>query len=526
MSLEFNEPVKPEPVSKQKKKRILSIIIVCVLLVGAIIAFVWYISPRQRMLRAIEHSDYNEVVSIMNKNSDVLDDKTIHILSQKLTTIELKYREGEMDYETALSQIGVIKGLENDSLNETADQVQNKILAVDYSKKAYNQGIAALDAGEYGKAVIFFEDVIDSDIDNYSSAQQKKNEAVEKYRDEVLAKANDKAETNNYIEAISLLQASFGVIPDDKIIKAKIIEYHQIDKNQNIDKILSSAKDGAENGDLIGAIELIRSNIIMYDNDQRLVEKLQEYSSSFVSKAIAQVKEKENEKKYDEAIQLLSDALGKLPNNAELSDKLSQIQYTKNLAELAEKKANVLNEAENAFNADGYAKAIEILQSVPELKEDLDITNKIAEYRKFEPVSLYDLIELNNKKISNKAETLVDTFKNDYTGAGKLFSMFIDWFSSPEYTFYTNYKYSKLKGKCAVHEDFVGEGELIVYAGKEGYNGTANTPLYKIKIDRSTKPFEIDVDISGNEWITIDFRGITRGSGDGRLLCIDWTVSK
>lgn len=296
MSFEFIEPVKPEPVSKKKKKRILSIIIACFLLVGAIIAFVWYISPRQRMLRAIEHLDYNEVVSIMNKNSDVLDDKTIHILSQKLTTIELKYREGEMDYETALSQIGVIKGLENDSLNETADQVQNKILAVDYSKKAYNQGIAALDAGEYGKAVIFFEDVIDSDIDNYSSAQQKKNEAVEKYRDEVLEKANDKAETNNYIEAISLLQASFGVIPDDKIIKAKIIEYHQIDKNQNIDKILSSAKDGAENGNLIGAIELIRSNIIMYDNDQRLVEKLQEYSSSFVSKAIAQVKEKENEK--------------------------------------------------------------------------------------------------------------------------------------------------------------------------------------------------------------------------------------
>ena len=529
MSLKFHEPSKPVKMSKQKRKLIVLIIAACVVLVSSIIVFSWYMSPKQRLIRAIEHSDYNEAISIKNRNSDVLDEKMLHNLSEKLTMIEMDYREGKTDYETALSQIGLIKSLGNESLIETADQLQKAVSDVDYSQKAYNQGVVALEAGQYGKAVIFFGDVIDSDVNNYSSAQQKRNEAVEKYRNELISEANKKVETNDYAAAISILQASFDIIPDDQIINAKISEYHQMDKNQNIDRILSCSSDAASKGDFIGAVKLIETNITEYDNDKRLSDKLQEYTSSFVSKVISQVKVKEEEQNYEEAIRLLTDALDKLPNNAELSDRLTQVQNFKKTLDLSKLKEQVLKEAEEAFSSDGYAKAIQVLQSASELQSDTDIISKISAYREYAPVSVYDLIELNKRELSNSSKTLIDTFNNDHTGTGTIFTMdlYINamWETiGTEYTLFTDKKYSKLKGTCAVHEDFKGQAELIVYGGKEGYNGEANTPLYRMKIDRSTKPFEIDVDISGNEWITIDFQNVKSGYGD--LICIDWTVNK
>lgn len=530
MSLKIHDGGKPAPMPQKRKMHITIIIAACLVVIIAVVLFARYMSPRQRMIRAIEHSDYDTALKIKNNHSDVIDENLLHSLSEQLTMIEMDFRDGKMDYETALSQIGVIKSLGDDSLKEAADQLQKTISDIDYSQKAYNQGIAALEADEYGKAVIFFGDVIDSDVNNYSSAQQKRDEAIEKYRDEVLSKANQKAESNDYAAAISILQTSFDIIPDDHIITAKISEYHQMDKNQNIDAILSGASDAAAKGDLIGAINLIQTNITKYDNDKRLSDKLQEYTSSFVSRIMSQVKAQEDKQNHEEAIRLLTDAIEKLPNNTELSDKLAQVQNAKKAMELSNLKEQVLKEAEEAFSTDGYAKAIQILQSASELQNDADIINKISAYREYAPVSVYDLIELNKRELSNDAQSLIDTFNNDHTGDGIIFTMYTTshpiYREGSEYTFYTEKKYAKLTGRCAVHEDFEGEAVIEVYGGKEGYYGDGNSPLYKVNIDRSTKTFEINVDISGYEWITIDYHYSPNRTGRGKVICIDWAVSK
>ena len=524
MSLKFHEPSKPLKMSKQKRKLIVLIIAACVVLVSSIIVFAWYMSPRQRMLRAIERSDYNEVISIKNKNSDVLDKKALHLLSEKLTMIEMDYKNGKMDYETALSQIGFIKSIGDSSLGEAADQLQNTISAIDYSKKAYNQGVVALEAGEYGKAIIFLGDVIDSDIDNYSSAQNKRNEAVEKYRDEVIAKANVKAELNDYAAAISILQASFDIIPNDQIINAKISEYHQLDKNQNIDRILSDANASAAKGDLIEAINLIETNITKYDNDERLMNQMNDYTSSFVRNVLTQVKEKENEKNYGEAIRLLTDALNKLPNNVELSDKLSHVQKTKEETELAERKEQLLKEADEALKTDGYEKAISILQSDTSLVSDSDIKAKISEYQTYKPINLFSLDFWDSNNNVTRVEgpySMKDNLGNEHPASYQIHD--IDW------TTYVTYRidgvYNHLKGVFFLDYD----SRSTSRSGTINVYNDDNSIIYTVTISKGIDPVNFSVDISGIKNLKIEYISHTGPMADfpgHEFSLCDVTVSK
>lgn len=199
---------------------------------------------------------------------------------------------------------------------------------------------------------------------------------------------------------------------------------------------------------------------------------------------------------FDSAVEVLSKAKTELPDNNTLSAKLSQVEADKKKYDLSIKKEQILKEAEEAFNSQGYESALSLLQSVSELSSDPDINEKISEYKEYEPVSVFNLIELNRDELKNWANSLVDTFNNDYTGAGRVFSLLTSAnglaFNYDEHTWYTENKYTHLKGKCAVHEDFKGEAELMVYGGKEGYHGDNSNLLYKIKVDRSTKPFDIE----------------------------------
>ena len=140
--------------------------------------------------------------------------------------------------------------------------------------------------------------------------------------------------------------------------------------------------------------------------------------------------------KYGEAITAVNNSSDSLKNDKDIIEKknVCVIKY----------RAQVLSKAETAFNNSGYNKAISILNDALNiLPGDNEITNKIASYKEYEPVSLFDLKLMNQTNNYNPRE-LTDPRGNVVSNAV--------YIGDNEY--YTEGKYSKFSCTVDPIEDF------------------------------------------------------------------------
>ena len=447
-------PVKTEPPKKKKggKAKVILIVIVIALLATAIAAGVlyyrWYTNPEQQLLRALDAGDYEEAVEIMEdepsvRRSDALEKQ----LKKRIADIKSGFTDESITYEEAKAKLEAMEDLEVKKLASELKEVRAYVDKLNKSRTNFATAESFFKTGDYADAIKNYRKVIEEDP-KYAVSAEKLTEAVNKYRDENLAKAAEYAQTQLYTEAIGQLQEALEVIPED----AKITEQIRIYEKDHGEKLkadaLQDAQAYAEKGDYLNAVKTLENIIGKLGSDAEMSSAYNQYSQQYVAGVITEVDGKVSQKDFDSAVSSLHSALKNLPGN-------------------------------------------EVL------------TNKLKEVEAKQPISITELLAVNTGYWEEwNSGNPTDPFGNDYSGACNyvvfvgydLLSKNLDHYA--EYRLYG--KYTMLTGTIATHIDSPENkiNRLQIFADDKLVYNSPN-------LGRKTDAIDFSIDVSGVEYVKI-----------------------
>ncbi|MDE6254353.1 MAG: zinc-ribbon domain-containing protein [Lachnospiraceae bacterium] len=195
--------------------------------------------------------DVNDELEIALFNSGLLTDKYISELEQtiknKVEKAENEYIEKSIVYDDLEAQIGKYKKYKNDKISDLVNDTISKAESLKKSRESFEKGIKSLDEKQYRDALENLSSVIAED-ENYSSAQEKIQEIVPLYKQEVMEKTNQNVASNNYYAALSELKSLQKYCSDQDVSdKISDIEKQKSDYDAEQDRIqIQSYKDNQE----------------------------------------------------------------------------------------------------------------------------------------------------------------------------------------------------------------------------------------------------------------------------------------
>lgn len=164
-----------------------------------------------------------------------------------------------------------------------------------------------------------------SEIDNNSEQTTTANtndEIKEETKTKILDEAKKYADENDYKSAISVIKDAQSNYGDDTDYIKALNSYSAAYKTEAINE----SEELANNGDYHGALQKMADAIaVIGDSDQKLLSKKQEYETKYVETTVAKADSLANDEKYDEALNLLSDAQKNAPESNQLKTKYDEI---------------------------------------------------------------------------------------------------------------------------------------------------------------------------------------------------------
>ena len=180
-----------------------------------------------------------------------------------------------------------------------------------------------------------------------------------------------------------------------------------------------------------------------------------------------------------------------------------------------------------ATTVDGYIQSEQFDEATAFLGDAEDIlpdSQKLTELRSTVqdavPVNLSDM-KISESENFEKVDELgvkEDVIGNIYS-PGNLYKMTDGEYSESYATYYLNNQYKRIKGRIAVADDSGKvNGQFTIYGdnGKILYNSG--------EMSRTTAPIDVDIDVSGVQWITLG--ATNQESSSFRLLVSDFVLYK
>lgn len=296
-------------------------------------------------------------------------------------------------------------------------------------------------------------------------------------------------ERGDYEEAIQTLKGvannSTSYVDAQKLLAEAIDQYRS--------KLIDTASTYVEKADYKLAVDILNAGLLVIPEDEKLLQTIKDYSSAYTNTvratAISEAEAYAAEQDYANAITTIWDAKDEVGADIEL-DALQQ-KY------IIEYKDFALIQADKIFNSEGYEAAIQFLKEVQSLPlSDSELSNAIAEYESYRPVSLDNLeIWQHGDLICGPFtdEVVTDNYGNSYhtfyRGNSKS-----NWGIS--YSQYNVYKidkqYTKLSGVFCLKKRWNSiktDSYLYIYGD--------DVLLEKYTITGGDEPIEFSVDISG-----------------------------
>lgn len=219
--------------------------------------------------------------------------------------------------------------------------------------------------------------------------------------------------------------------------------------NQAIEQLLKQATDYWNNADYVQALTVLKNTSVQSEDIQLLYSN---YSTEYTLTVLAQADSMIAEKRYDEAVSLLTAGQSLVSDPTEIQNKISQIR-----------------------------------DNAPAKLSKLKITSS----------RFFDIQD---------SKSLVDTVGNNYP-SGNLFTTYAEGDSNYGYaSFYLGKKYSGISGTIAVSdesEDVGLEGWIEIYSiTGEDYTRLYQSPM----LNRMSTPISLpDLNLSNAEWIEIRY---------------------
>lgn len=397
----------------------------------------------------------------------------------------------------ALIIIGVIITISAiSSHNARIEAENNRIVANGKSTndldRDYEEVKSLYSNGKYEEALDKIEQ-IPSVYKNYDEVQNTKNEIIKSYSDATIAKADEYVAAEKYADALSLLTNAMNKTDNYQPLKSKYDEVLIGCKSS----YLAKAKSYADSGNYTQAISTLETISSVIESDADIDARLLEYKKAIINDKLA---EYEKTGDYASAIAYLESELPNVSNDVDLTAKLNSYKKTY--------KEKVLAEAESAYKTKGYKEAVSILNdAIKIIPNDTDISAKIEYYNQQAPDELKDITVITGD-VDIEDEICTDLLGNDYP-PDNLCSVNKGWGSDGQAILYINNKYKSLKGQVIKgrKDPFGGTIDEIYIYGTNDESAEKKTLLYSKKFYDTTEPEDIEINISGYKYLSIENDG-------------------
>lgn len=241
---------------------IIAIIVICILVSNAN-------NPVNKMINAINQGDYDTAEELYYDNYVALSDNqaVIDAIQAQVDAVEKSYKEGSIDYDTAMDKLNDIYYLPM-SYKTTLSDVKSEMYDLKSSADYLEQGNKYLEEKYYSNAIYYYNKVLENDTANYKKAQEQKEKAINGIRQQYLDDAKKDFNNGDYRYAISDLQNALDndYLQDDKKINAQIDTY--------VGEVIKKSDEYFNNKDYENAIDIIDNVTYLFDENSDNYKKL------------------------------------------------------------------------------------------------------------------------------------------------------------------------------------------------------------------------------------------------------------
>lgn len=266
----------PTPEEKAKKKKIIKALIIAgVSVVVASLAFfiliivgiVSLLNPANKVIKALDEGRYIYAVDVYEDDMDgEPNKKLIKKLDERLDNIWAEYQVNDYYYDTAADELDAIEEMNIAELDAKVEEIAKNVESLHDSREAFEDAQNEEYYEDYIEAIHYYGQVIATDP-NYETAQAKIKELMPLYREELFNSIDDKYDWGYYSSAFELLYDAITTFPDDAEIKQILADSEAIIVTK-ADKLVSEKKYDE-------AIELIEEALEGYPENKTLTAKIE-----------------------------------------------------------------------------------------------------------------------------------------------------------------------------------------------------------------------------------------------------------
>ena len=497
-----------------------------------------------KFTEALNGGQFEEAVSIYQQN-EFKDEDLRNIGSDVEELLETKldqYAKNEIQRKDLNEVLTMASKFDIDRVVDTLDYVKNQASKLDVSKGNYSLGIDMFNNGDYRSAYSLFSGVIKDDA-NYTDASAKIKDCVTKYCDSIKERCAGYVQRSDYDGALAYLES----VKTDGDFSNEILDFIKDKENELIVPSVTAVVDEyIRKNDYYSAYTYLETQIDekrLYSNDQvikyedTIISSFEDYLKTNVDKFMAG-------NDYEGAIAFLdsqksvstllgTDCWDQLSQNVGVKYVLSKAEgYVKDndiasaLAEITNyKETNGISEnaeldtyAQKVSNEyvkmilervtpleekEEYLKALTILSNAQNVVNAPEFAAEVEKINEVKPTYLSDLkcSNSNRYELITTGTMLTDTIGNKYD-LNNLFLMEGRGYSSKNgfADYYLGYKYKSLTGVVSVDDRSVNTSATLIIEGD-------NIQIYTLKLNRSTAPVKISLDVSNINWIRMKLVG-------------------
>ncbi len=458
----------------------------------------------------MKHGEYEDAIAYYGKLSlndtqeDTMMDKLFAYLEEKIESYqqeECTYEEIEA-YEEALETL--IEAMEDENSVYKLLEYELEVYNLKTSLESYETAMEYFEEEDYSLAYTYFGKIED-DCVKYEDAQAKLIECITLHCAEIESAVEAYLDREEYYEALGYLYALSSSIDSEC---ADTIDSLEESVNQGYREEISSKFESYSEQGYEQARSYLNNVSTNYASDdvKDLVDSL--YSEIYVSEVVAEVQGYIDAGEYLKAISTIEDyeSWYAITNSTTL-DELADTALSGYVAYISA-------QASSLSAVGKYDQAIEILEEAQGEVTSSELSTLLDEIMELRPVYITDLkISTGDNYLTySSTDVIEDTVGNTYAGTYVLGLK--DSRSSTTTTsgtgyveYFLNGEYTTLTGTLAVN-DKTTDAE---YNNKIVFRvyGDNDEVLYKKTVTRTTTPVELNIDLSGVQWLRIELEGLT-----------------
>lgn len=280
-----SQPTAKQPAGKKKAKKkspvkwIVLSVCGAVVVAAGIIALVLFLnmnSPANRIVSALRQGDTQTAATLFSEVDPTGSQygKVQQALNDYVDQLMDSYKSGQVSASDALEQLQTILKFNVPYLTDKVSKHITELTQQMDVEEIYNKAQQAYEAGNYADAITYYSQ-IESSSPHYSDAQEKLEQAREKYKQQYLDEAAALAKKDDYVGAIDKLNDALKILKDDKELTDQIATY----TDSYVDSVLSQADALAKKEDYEGAEKLLAQAIQLFPDEKELYSKQSEIAA-------------------------------------------------------------------------------------------------------------------------------------------------------------------------------------------------------------------------------------------------------